>query len=127
MDVDTFLHVDDGLLLGPSWTIHWLIEHVTGQNHDPEYVAKLQKLKDPFVLGGDDGDAPLEGTRRKQIQNTSAMWWLCWGWRTLIPLQHRASSGRRAEAGLYALTTGIPAGKVTKHLMNEHLVQCQAL
>ena len=44
---------------------------------------------------------------------------LCWGWRTLIPLQHRASSGRPAEAELNALTTGIAEGMVTKHLMNE--------
>ena len=60
MDVDTFLHVDDGLLLGPSWTVHWLIEHVTRQNHDMEY-GKTSKAEGSVRLGstarGDTAEA----------------------------------------------------------------------
>ena len=45
-----FLHVDDGLLLGTSWTVQWVIEQLARQIMT-RIVGKLQKLDDQFVLG----------------------------------------------------------------------------
>ena len=96
LDINIFIHVDDGLLLGPDIELQRLIEHLSRQIM-MRIVGKLVQQNDQVFFLGSVIKRTARGYRLKRTQSTFGMSLLFLVWKKQNQWRLRVSRGRRRQ------------------------------